>query len=151
MGFLYGALFVAWNFSFKVGLSGECSVLACLGLALPPRLFLNQLSISGVGLRQLQSPTCWGTSTAQSVATASSRTCVVWLLAAPGTLGRSPVWLLRTLPIPDSIYKKTSWGLSAVSCAVALSTIVSILEVSLCPLDHHDLDHLLGHRQVLRL
>ena len=76
---------------------------------------------------------------------------MVWLLAAPGTLGRSPVWLSRTLPIPDSIYKKTSWGLSAVSCAIGLSSIVSILEVSLCPLNHRDLDHLLGHRQGLRL
>ena len=53
--------------------------------------------------------------------------------------------------LPVDIYKKTSWGLSVVSCAIVLSSIVSILEVSLCPLNHRDLDHLLGHRQGLRL
>ena len=53
--------------------------------------------------------------------------------------------------LPVDIYKKTSWGLSALSCAIGLSSIVSILEVSLCPLNHRDLDHLLGHRQGLRL
>ena len=62
-------------------------------------------------------------------------------------------------PIPDSIYKKTSWGAeSRVVCRLAQffefleiesSSIVSIPEVSLCPLNH--LDYLLGHRQGLRL
>ena len=64
-------------------------------------------------------------------------------------------------PIPDSIYKKTSWGAeSRVVCRLAQffefleiesSSIVSIPEVSLYPRNHLDLDHPLGHRQGLRL
>ena len=61
---------------------------------------------------------------------------------------------LRTLPIPVDIYKKTSCGKpSLVPCASRLSHRPSCVpfEVSLCPLNHLDLDHPLGHRQGLQL
>ena len=59
MGSSSTSLFEFWIFFFKVSLSGECSVLACLvagpGLALPPASS-NRLLISGAGIAAAATP-----------------------------------------------------------------------------------------------
>ena len=102
--------------------------------------------ISGVGSRQLQTPNVLG-----DIHCTVSCNSIVKDRGGPGLAVGSSRKDAHAGTLPVDIYKKTSWGLSVVSCAIVLSSIVSILEVSLCPLNHRDLDHLLGHRQGLRL